>query len=81
MTELYNCPQSKPIEQSACMRMRAGSARRLSELHCSQLDNIDHNPSSTSSRDYFHDTAVSITQHSTNGNPGIARYLQKSPEN
>ena len=45
------------------------------------LDNIDHNPSSTSSRDSFHGTAISITQHTTNGNPGIARYLQKSPEN
>ena len=38
-------------------------------------------PSSTSSRDSFHGTAISITQHTTNSNPGIARYFQKSPEN
>ena len=24
---------------------------------------------------------MSVTQHTTNGNPGIARYLQKSPKN
>jgi len=45
------------------------------------LDNIDHNPSSTSSLDSFHGTAISITQHVTNDNPGVFRVLQKIPEN
>ena len=30
------------------------------------LDNIDHNPSSTSSKTSFHGTAISLTQHVTN---------------
>ena len=29
------------------------------------IDNINHNPSSTSRRDSFHGTAISITQHTT----------------
>ena len=37
------------------------------------IDNIDHNPSSTSSRDSFHGTAISITQHTTNENAGVVR--------
>ena len=40
------------------------------------LDNIDHNPSSTSSLDSFHGTAISITQHITNDNPGVVRVCQ-----
>ena len=45
------------------------------------LDNIDHNPSSTLSLDSFHGTAISITQHITNVNPGVFRVLRKIPEN
>ena len=45
------------------------------------LDNIDHNPSSTLSRDPFHGTAISITHHITNSNPGVVRVLQEIPEN
>ena len=44
------------------------------------LDNIDHNPSSTSSLDSFHGTAISITQHITNDNPGVVRVCQTIPE-
>ena len=44
------------------------------------LDNIDHNPSSTSSHDSFHGTALSITQHVTNENSGAVRVLKKIPE-
>ena len=37
------------------------------------LDNIDHNPSSSSSKDSFHGTALSVTQHVTHDNSGIPR--------
>jgi len=35
------------------------------------LDNIDHNPSSTTSQGAFHGTAISVTQHTTSDNKGI----------
>ncbi len=34
------------------------------------LDNIDHNPSSTYAQDAFHRTALSLTQHTTHDNSG-----------
>ena len=37
------------------------------------VDNIDHNPSSTTSQGSFHGTAISLVQHSTNENPGQPR--------
>ena len=37
------------------------------------LDNIDHNPSSTSSHDSFHGTAISLAQHPTAEKPGTER--------
>ena len=37
------------------------------------IDNIDHNPSSTSSHDSFHGTAVSLVQHPTTEKPGTDR--------
>ena len=40
------------------------------------LDNIDHNPSSTSAQSSFHGTAISITQHVTNEKTGTLRHEQ-----
>ena len=37
------------------------------------IDNIDHNPSSTSTHDSFHGTAVSLVQHPTTKKPGTDR--------
>lgn len=37
------------------------------------IDNIDHNPSSTTAEGSFHGTAISIMQHPTEENPGISR--------
>ena len=37
------------------------------------LDNIDHNPSSTSSQDSFHGTALSLTQHPSSEDNGTLR--------
>jgi hypothetical protein len=39
----------------------------------SNLDNIDHNPSSTSVNSSFHGTAISMTQHPTDGIEGTDR--------
>lgn len=37
------------------------------------VDNIDHNPSSTTAKDSFHGTGISLFQHSSADNPGTAR--------
>lgn len=37
------------------------------------VDNIDHNPSSTSSHDSFHNTAISLVQHPATEKPGTGR--------
>lgn len=37
------------------------------------FDNIDHNPSSTTARDSFHGTAISLIQHPTKQLPGSVR--------
>ena len=42
-------------------------------LTTTTVDNIDHNPSSTSSHDSFHGTAISLVQHPTTENPGTDR--------
>ena len=38
------------------------------------VDNIDHNPSSTTSQGSFHGTAISLVQHPLPGNTGKPRY-------
>ena len=44
--------------------------------------NIDnHNLYSTSSRDFFHGTAISITQHTTNKNAGVVRIHRETAQN
>lgn len=37
------------------------------------VDNIDHNPSSTTAKDSFHGTGISLFQHSSADNPGTVR--------
>ena len=38
-----------------------------------EVDNIDHNPSSTTAHDSFHGTAISLVQHPTTSNKGNDR--------
>jgi len=38
-----------------------------------EVDNIDHNPSSTTASDSFHGTAITLIQHPTQENPGHKR--------
>ena len=42
------------------------------------LDNIDHNPSSTTAEGSFHGTGISLFQHRTMKNPGMERYKEKT---
>ena len=42
-------------------------------LTTAAVDNIDHNPSSTSAQDSFHGTAISLVHHPTNEKPGTDR--------
>ena len=45
------------------------------------FDNIDHNPSSTTSRDSFHGTAISLIQHPTKQTPGtVATFIDGRPQ-
>lgn len=39
------------------------------------VDNIDHNPSSTSSHDTFHGTGISLFQHPDSDNSGVPRVV------
>lgn len=39
------------------------------------LDNLDHNPSSTTAQSSFHGTGISISQFPTSTNPGEERKL------
>ena len=42
-------------------------------FNTSAMDNIDHNPSSTTATTSFHGTSISIFQHTTSGNQGEVR--------
>ena len=42
---------------------------------CKSVDNIDHNPSSTTARDSFHGTAISLHQHPTFAGEGVDRSI------
>ena len=41
------------------------------------MENIDHNPSSTTSHGSFHGTAISLTQHITSGKQGTNQAVDK----
>ena len=46
---------------------------RLGLFTTAAVDNIDHNPSSTTAKDSFHGTGISLFQHSTTELPGNTR--------
>lgn len=46
---------------------------RLQLFTTAAVDNIDHNPSSTTANDSFHGTGISLFQHVTINEPGISR--------
>ena len=46
----------------------------------SAIDNIDHNPSSTSAHDSFHGTGISIFQHPDDSNTGVQQSVIANPD-
>ena len=49
------------------------SSLRLHLFTTAAVDNIDHNPTSTTAQDSFHETGISLFQHHTAENPGTTR--------
>ena len=45
------------------------------------LNNLDHDPTSTSALTAFHGTALSMTQHITDETPGTERHLDRASPN
>jgi hypothetical protein len=45
------------------------------------VDNIDHNPSSTSAHDSFHGTGISLFQHPSDAFTGVQRNVATNPDN
>ena len=56
------------IEQVVCP-----TSLRKGLFTTAAVDNIDHNPSSTTSKDSFHGTGISLFQHFSNQLPGEER--------
>ena len=50
-------------------------------LQCQQLNNLDHNPSSSTAKDSFHGTGISIFQFQTNQDDSFKFELSKTSRN
>ncbi len=72
-TELENkiCHQYD-MEQTVCPPQLKGSLTAA-------VENIDHNPSSTSAHDSFHGTGISLFQHPDSEVPGVDRVVAINP--
>ena len=68
-TDLGNEVCRRYIEEGAV----CPSNLRLHLFTTSAVDNIDHNPTSTTAQDSFHGTGISLFQQPTTENPGTAR--------
>ena len=69
------------LAQNLCKQFREENIVCPSSLHkglytVAAIDNIDHNPSSTTATGSLHGTAISIMQHVTMENPGETREIQ-----
>ena len=53
---------------------------KLNLFTTSALDNIDHNPSSTSSEDSFHRTGISLFQHQDHKDDGLDQAISESAQ-
>lgn len=65
--EMYNS------EQLVCPPVLRGGLFTVAAV-----DNIDHNPSSTTAKSSFHGTAISLMQFPNVGNPGVDRHISHS---
>ena len=69
---------SKNLGNEVCARYEADHVVCPTNLRCglfttSAVDNIDHNPSSTTAQGSFHGTGISVFQHTTRDVPGEDR--------
>ena len=69
---------STDLGNEVCCRYTDESAVRPSNLRLhlfttAAVDNIDHNPTSTTAHDSFHGTGISLFQHPSAENPGTTR--------
>ena len=69
---------STDLGNEVCRRYTEESAvcpsnLRLHLFTTAAVDNIDHNPTSTTAQDSFHGTVISLLQHHTAENPGTIR--------
>ena len=65
------------VSYDRVLQLSTYEANRTIKMH----ENDNHNPSSTSSRDSFHGTAISITQHTINENAGVVRIHRETAQN
>ena len=56
------------MEQVVCPELLRGNVFTIAAV-----DNIDHNPSSTTAKDSFHGTGISLIQHPSSSNDGVVR--------
>lgn len=64
---------SKACQQYLKDRVVCPMKLRFNIFTSGAIDNLDHNPSSTTSKDSFHGTAISVFQHPTNDCKGTER--------
>ena len=71
---------SMKLSKNLCSLYHTEKAVCPPKLKCSlfttaAVDNIDHNPSSTSSHDAFHGTCISLFQHPDSDNSGVPQVV------
>lgn len=69
---------SSELARKACLQFEKDGAvcpmkLRFGLFTTAAVDNLDHNPSSTTAKDSFHGTAISLFQHPTESNTGEER--------
>ena len=47
---------------------------KIGEFTTAEVDSIDHNPSSKTAEESFHDTGISLFQHPTKSNHGLEQF-------
>ena len=57
-------------------KLSAGNLSLRNEVFTSvAVDNVDHNPTSSTSKDSFHGTTISLVQHPTHNGAGVGRSI------
>ena len=62
------------VEEAVCPQLKSDL------FTTAAVDNIDHNPSSTSAHDLFHGTGISLFQHPDEDFTGVHRNITSNPD-